>query len=391
MDVTAYVDAGAVLSGGRGGAVATDSTRYSGKKPTSRGNSKGKSRETYYAEKRLLHRGLANLLREMGEGQHGVCAKAFAEKHLSTVLRCPGTTRRHTVCGGLSFEPFSCDLSVCSWCQGRRAVAWRNSLNEIIEKVSLAEPKLLTLTVPNLEFLDNASVRAIGKAFTHFRRLGPMKGVRGGVRTIEVTRNKKNGTWHLHIHALLDGPFLRHYEADEIKRVGSCWEVVEHHLGLARAWTMACQLQPALRRVLDIENPNDLYFIDIRRADKGAVDEVTKYITKQSEIVLAGASALMDFVAAMRGVHLIKTFGSLYNVVDIDSRTGRVDLFDDLDHVPVEKTADGHCPHEGCLAPGVQDWEYVCRGLPETSLTVNTEWVGRVGLYRVKILAGDAA
>ena len=259
-----------------------------------------------------------------------------------------------------------------------------------------------------------------------------MATVEGGVRTVEVTFDPKKHTWNLHLHALIDAPFLHHYPNAEIKyvpghwdrgelsyyrtaikkirgkgyrplaeagesQVGEFipghWEKVAEHMGLARAWTLATQKQPRLRRELDIDNPSDWNFIDIRVADKGGIAEVAKYITKQCDILAAGPDRLMEFVEAFKGARLMQGFGSLRGVKVAAS--GHVDeIVDEIDAVilettPGESPTKGQCPNPDCPNPASNDWEFICRGLPDITLAFEKLWDAPTGQYRIIIGVPD--
>jgi len=318
-------------------------------------------------ELRGHHVGITRLLRSMKTGEHGLVAQAVAEKSLHDVERCPGVRRCHGPCGLVSFEPYSCDFPLCPWCQHRRSDKARRKLTKAVGL--LLEPMLITLNPPNLAEFTPGAVAGLIKVFTGLRREKVFKDVRGGVRSVETTLGR-NG-WNLHVHALVDSPWIAQYPQWDIKRGNGCWLVVKKHPGLARRFTIACQKFPELRSPrldFDRDNPDHWYFVDLRRADSGAVAEVVKYIAKGSEVVGGGPSAVVAFLGAIKGRKMIQPFGSLYDV-DLEGE----ELADEFD-----VSARGECPYDGCPAPAACEWSFVQFGPGDNVLDRDA----RTGSYR---------
>lgn len=326
------------------------------------------------------HARLVGLLREMDTGERGLVAEVVGNKWRHAVERCPGVTRRHAPCGRASFGPLSCDFPLCPWCQRRRSDKARRKLEKA--EWLMAQPMLLTFNPPNVKDFTSGAVAALIKVFTGLRREKVLKNVVGGVRSVETTWRGDKG-WNLHLHALVDSPWIAHYSCWDIKRVGSCWVVEKKHEGLSRAFTVACQkyrelsfasLRPELGEFKP-DNPEHWYFVELRRADSGAVAEIVKYIAKGSEIVAGGAGALVDFLMAIKGRRMIQAFGSLY----------AVDLDDGEKDDEWEAEAQGECPYEDCPAPSTHKWEFVNFGPGNWVLDRDS----RTGGYRLVGLARD--
>jgi len=382
MDVNAYLIAGAVLASGPGGEAANSSTGYNGKKSTHFSEESQKRRKkAFLQERRAIHASLVTILASMATGEHGVKAKKVGQDWLETVKKCPGNVRRHGPCGNLDYIPHSCHFSLCPHCQWRRSRMWRGSLEDLISNAGLLEPKLHTFTVPNLRKLTNSGVRAISKAYTELRRLKCYSGVKGGARTIETTYTDRGG-WHLHIHALVDSPWIAHYPQWDIERKCGSWKVTKKHPGLARSWAQVCQNYPELqspRPDFDVDNPDHWYFVDMRVADDGAVAEIVKYITKQSDVLMGGPGAVLAFVEAFKGVHLIQVFGSLYGL-DVDSKAGTVDTLGNVTNEFEERPMVGCCPWPDCPDRAKVEWKFLSYGLPDD---VDLEFSEETGSYMV--------
>lgn len=101
----------------------------------------------------------------------------------------------------------SCHVRLCPICQ------WRRSLNTFRHLVKIYQDKrlrnckhiFLTLTQRNISGDDlRTEIEKISKSFTNFIRKTEIKNIlQGYIRSIEITKNKKNGTYHPHIHAIL--------------------------------------------------------------------------------------------------------------------------------------------------------------------------------------------
>ena len=191
---------------------------------------------------------------------HGVAIEngKTAATLLEANLDCGGFLRLHSVCGEVSFYAKSCDQRVCPKCGGRLSRRWAEALGGLVDGEGSAvfkRPRLVTFTVPNIEFLGSA-MGDIGLAFKKMvRREGWKRSVLGGVRGTEATFNRKAENWHPHLHALVDVQvpgrlrrkkypsdmqwafddpgWLWMYPVLEIKRVGDKWERGTMHPGLA--------------------------------------------------------------------------------------------------------------------------------------------------------------
>jgi len=375
MELMPGLQSGSVAPGevlGAGGAAACVARLDTGE--TSKGvfetfgDGSPRAREDSRRRKRGYHAELVRVLVEMVEGKYGAVAAAVAEKWLSDVRRCPGVVRRHKVCGRPSFEGHKCDFPLCPWCQARRSKRLVKRLGPLIE--SMARKKLWTFSPPNLPELDGEAVGDLSKVLTKLHSLAFMKkACLGGIRSIEVTNNG-NG-WNLHAHEVVDSGWVAHYpQWDIVPQRGSKgqwlkspWKVMARHPGLAREFTRICQEFPGLkspRLDFDLDNPDHWYFVDLRVADQGVAQELGKYVAKGSQVVRAGAGAVVEYLFAMKGKRLIQPFGNLYGV--------SLDQEDEANEVPERE---GDCPYDDCPDPSVHEWAFVQYGFPQEALAFN--------------------
>jgi len=364
-------------------------------------------REESRRRKRGYHAELVRILEGMQEGKHGLVAMAVAGQLLPAVRRCPGVVRRHRACGRRSFEGHKCDCSLCPWCQAKRSKRLLKRLGPLV--ALMHEPKLWTFSPPNLLELDRETVGGLGKVLTKLHRQGFLKKVCvGGVRSIEVTNNG-NG-WNLHVHEAVDSGWVAQYPQTDIRWVSEpYWSVVEKgwrqsdlvtrafvgkhwvierkagrwvvevkHPGLAREFTRLCQEVPGLRSPrldFDLDNPDHWYFVDLRVANRGVAEELCKYVAKGSQVVRAGAGAVVEYLFAMKGQRLIQPFGNLYGV-EVEGKQ------DESAELAPER--EGDCPYDDCPSPGVREWDFIQYGFPLEALERNPA----TGTYRL-IFQGD--
>lgn len=151
---------------------------------------------------------------------------------------------------------------------------------------AIKRPKLLTLTLRNVERLQGQAQR-LRRCFTRLCRRKRWKDlIRGGLQTVEVTNQGKG--WHVHLHVLVDSAFLP-------------WDK------LRADWR---------------EITGDSFIVDVREA--GSVGEGLKYCLKylgkppklqgKGERVTDGEleGRREEYRAAMKGVRLVQPFGTLY-------------------------------------------------------------------------------
>ena len=228
------------------------------------------------------------------------------------------------------------------------------------------DPLLLTLTIPNVSPTDlGDAIRLLGKAWNrmsvvpswdrehHTKRWRLWSRVLPGQwRTIEVTRNPETGMYHPHMHVLVlaTGAYARAYHRDDPAREGLDWVRLDNGLygspyyKTSREWAgdwtasvLAAQGSPVSGPSMSVEDDPDggllvktpqvnggRLLVDVRRtkADSRDLSEVTKYVTKDLEIIppsldddeAAERLSVMD--AALERVHLITQRGVYKTILD---------------------------------------------------------------------------
>ena len=163
-----------------------------------------------------------------------------------------------------------CRVRHCPICQWRRSLRWKARAAEILPEVVKDYPSyrwlFVTFTVKNCEISElRETIGLINKSFKRMteRKAWPAT---GWIRSIEVTRNKKNNTAHPHVHTLLLVPSSYFSGRDYLskKRWISLWQ--------------DCARLP-YRPILDVQALNR----DI--PPTALIPEVLKYAVKENDLV----------------------------------------------------------------------------------------------------------
>lgn len=102
-----------------------------------------------------------------------------------------------------------CKNKLCAMCNWRRSLKYSYQAGKVVDRAIEKYPKarflFLTLTVKNVPASElNGAVSEMAKSFHRlFRYKKVDKNILGFLRATEVTRNKKTGEYHPHLHVLL--------------------------------------------------------------------------------------------------------------------------------------------------------------------------------------------
>lgn len=154
----------------------------------------------------------------------------------------------------------------------------------------IENPRHVTLT---LQTFPGGSLKA---ALTHlresFRRLRRnadwVSRVQGGIYSVEVTRNPKDGRWHPHLHIITSGEFFPQ------RLLSACWEVASR--GSQVLW--------------------------VCKADRHHARYLAKYIGKPERLQDWPENAIREYAKEISSVRMIQTFGELHGtpLTDRDER-----------------------------------------------------------------------
>lgn len=181
-----------------------------------------------------------------------------------------------TNCGASWYIVNKCRLRVCPLCSYE--VAKRRGQYLIAMTAKMSHPKLLTLTMPLWTKDPQVGIRFLRVSFNKLRKKKLFSVVRGGAYQIEL--KPKDEGWHIHLHALLDAPYLPY------QRLFSVW-----------------------KEILGTTAPQ----VDIRSADtRKAREYAAKYAAKSADFYSHPETVVLWYEAT-KGQRLFATFGKWYN------------------------------------------------------------------------------
>lgn len=107
------------------------------------------------------------------------------------------------------YQAYFCKNKLCALCNWRRSMKYSWQTARIVDEAIQQEPKgrflFLTLTVKNVPGQElNQTVSSLTKSFDRlFKRAKVKKNMIGYLRSVEITHNDKEDTYHPHIHVLM--------------------------------------------------------------------------------------------------------------------------------------------------------------------------------------------
>ena len=181
----------------------------------------------------------------------------------------------------------SCSCRMCPHCAHHRAgVMGRRTQALVVGKTGLRYVVLAERNCRNLK----AGIVSLYKAWTSLRRSVSWKRyVKGSIAVLEVTYNKHHRTWHPHLNVLIEGEYFPFAELNLSWRKASSGKGRTTH---------------------------------ISQADAGTIRELVKYTLKVAErdedgtlrLILDEPRALDEFLSAVYGVRLVRSYGSFHGL-----------------------------------------------------------------------------
>jgi len=203
---------------------------------------------------------------------------------------------RHGVLYSGSGRFWNCGSKLCQSCLAKTTRRNRKHLTAIMESQKLIVGEsfhFLTLTMPNRSVPLQTARRIMNYAWVLLRKKKWFRDTfSGGVKSEEFTLTKRG--YHYHLHLILRGKFvsfasLRHFWTDALR-------VAHARLGLD----------------LSIATSDGLAIANVRKIGsiRDAVNEVAKYITKQSSWLKLRAEDLLDCARIRRWPRMFEFVGS---------------------------------------------------------------------------------
>ncbi|MCE2228653.1 protein rep [Streptococcus thermophilus] len=162
-------------------------------------NSRGKERD--WRGRKVLSLRLADIFENLG----------YKKSLVERVQTCGDTLRFiRQEDGSLKlYQAYFCKNKLCPMCNWRRSMKYSYQTSRIVDEAIKQEPKgrflFLTLTVKNVEGKAlNSTISQLTKSFDRlFKRAKVQRNLLGYLRSVEVTHNKDDNSYHPHIHVLM--------------------------------------------------------------------------------------------------------------------------------------------------------------------------------------------
>lgn len=162
-------------------------------------NSRGKNRD--WRGRKIMSLKLADIFKELGYRQSLIERLSSCGEVLKFIQQEDGSLKL--------YQAYFCKNKLCPMCNWRRSMKYSYQTSRIVDEAIKQEPKarflFLTLTVRNVKGDDlNAILTSLTQSFDRlFRRAKVKKNLLGYLRSVEVTHNEKENTYHPHIHVLM--------------------------------------------------------------------------------------------------------------------------------------------------------------------------------------------
>ena len=162
-------------------------------------NSKGKDRN--WRGRKILSLKLADIFEELGYKKSLIERIQSCGDVLRFIRREDGSLKL--------YQAYFCKNKLCPMCNWRRSMKYSYQTSRIVDEAIKQSPKgrflFLTLTVKNVPGIElNNTISQLTRSFDRlFRRAKVKKNLIGYLRSVEVTHNEDDKTYHPHIHVLL--------------------------------------------------------------------------------------------------------------------------------------------------------------------------------------------
>lgn len=162
-------------------------------------NSRGKERN--WRGRKVLSLKLADIFEDLGYKKSLVERVQTCGDVLRFIRREDGSLKL--------YQAYFCKNKLCPMCNWRRSMKYSYQTSRIVDEAIKQEPKarflFLTLTVKNVGGKDlNKTLTSLTKSFDRlFKRAKVQRNLLGYLRSVEVTHNKDDNSYHPHIHVLM--------------------------------------------------------------------------------------------------------------------------------------------------------------------------------------------
>ncbi len=173
-----------------------------------------------------------------------------------------------------------CGDRLCPICSGIRARKVRRQLEVVVKHSPVCRHMILTLQSEPGNDLSEA-IRHLQASFRKLRTFDSWEDkVYGGAYVIEIKRNRKENSWHVHLHILYSGYFWAQ------RHLSACWEDASR--GSTIVW--------------------------ITRAGRSHAAYLSKYCGKPTDFAQWTAPEVVKYAIATQGIRMVQTFGKLHRL-----------------------------------------------------------------------------
>lgn len=223
-----------------------------------------------------------------------------------------------------------CKSRVCPMCNWRRSLKLYSQVHRMIDELNKVEEYnylFLTLTLKNCYDEDlEKTINKINYAFKQFCKKAKIKKfLMGYMKAIEITYNKKDDSYHPHLHCILQAPtsYYKNYKYADRERI------YVTHSEFKQAW----------KECLKVDYEPQVNIQKIEEVSGKAIAEVAKYPTKINNLFKLsdddGKRVLRTFFTATKGKRMI-SFGGMFKEVraylkmkDLEEDTDLINTGDD--------------------------------------------------------------
>ncbi|WP_067091678.1 protein rep [Streptococcus marmotae] len=162
-------------------------------------NKKGKDRR--WKERKILSLKLADIFEQLQYKETMVERVSACCDVLKFIQQADGNLKL--------YQSYFCKNKLCPLCNWRRSMKYSYQTSRIVDEAMIQYPKgrflFLTLTVKNVPGSElNTTISSLTKSFDRlFKRAKVQKNLLGYLRSVEVTHNEAENTYHPHIHVLM--------------------------------------------------------------------------------------------------------------------------------------------------------------------------------------------
>ena len=173
-----------------------------------------------------------------------------------------------------------CQSRLCPFCGRGRTAKVAARVLPLVEDIKVA--RHITLTFRSRKQHLGHQLNELRAAWKKFRKHPEVAArIRGGIYTIEITRDPESGLWHPHLHIIYDGDYFPQ------KLLSSLWQ--QHMKGGLITW------------ISKVDNT------------QAAAWEISKYVNKPPHAVGWPPEAIASYAHAVAGTRMLQTFGTLHN------------------------------------------------------------------------------